>query len=44
MTVVPNDVRRIEINLVAQTGFGNFQQWEAQTELKSSVAVKRLTP
>ena len=38
----PADVRRIRINLTARTGTGLYENWEGQSELASSITVKRL--
>ena len=37
----PANVRRVAIDIVAQTGTGAFNQWEGQAELNSSIAVNR---
>ena len=41
ITTNPDSVRRIEITLIARTGSGSYTDWEGQTELTSSVAVKK---
>jgi len=44
VTAVSEDVRRIDIKLEAWTGSGDFDRWEAQCRLDSSVAVSPLGP
>lgn len=37
----PANVRRVGISIIAKTGTGSFNELEGQTELSSSIAVKR---
>ncbi len=40
--VVPAQVGRIEINLIAISGTGSYNDWQGQSEQASSIAVKKL--
>jgi prepilin-type N-terminal cleavage/methylation domain-containing protein len=39
VTAVPANVRRIAINLIAQTGNGSFSSWQGQSTQSTSIAV-----
>lgn len=41
VTADPAAVRRIEITLTARTGSGSYDNWQAASELSTSVAVKK---
>ena len=41
LTAVPDNVRRIDISIIAQNGSGSFSNWEGYSELNSSIAVKK---
>lgn len=41
VTTTASDVRRIKISLIAKTGTGSYSDWQGQSELSSSIAVKK---
>lgn len=41
MTTVASDVRRVEIALLARTGTGDFDDWEAQSDQSTSIKVSK---
>jgi hypothetical protein len=41
VTAVPANVRRISITLIAKTGSGSYDEWQGQSEVSTSVAVKK---
>lgn len=41
VTATVSDVRRIKISLIAKTGTGTYSDWQGQSELSSSIAVRK---